>query len=184
MRRNGEVTPMSREMSFSLPVFSSVNSLLLCALFLLWLPWHFFLLSSLLYFPSASVSPCPATAKTPFPNPSPLYILPALSKAFCTQPMSPFHPQLRFCHSLTLLFLIHLCSFSGLVFIVQLLEVLALVSPVVRVPPLHVSTYIVIPVHADRYSVCKYSCRAVYEIYCMYIRDSKPELINLSLGIR
>lgn len=59
------------------------------------------------------------------------------------------HPYSLFFHCLTLLFLTHVCTFLGLVFIVQLLVVLVLVYPLVKVPLSHV--YLHPSVHMDRY---------------------------------
>lgn len=174
---------MSREMSFSLPIFHQ------------WIPFCY-LLFSFSGFPGTSLCSAPfCTSLLPlFPHvllqPKHLFqtLLPYISflpfqRLSAHSQRLPFTPNSLHCHSLTLLFLKPFVLFSWT----------CLHGPAVRgscsgVPcrqgPTVTCVHTFIYTCACRQVECMYFCHAVYEMYCMYISDSRLELINPSLGIR
>lgn len=102
--------------------------------------------------------------------------------ASCLFPGSLTHNQcLPF--PFTFLFLTHLWSFCGFIFLVQKSEVLALVFCTASVPPLHVNVYLFICTHWQWYKLYIHMCVCIY----MCTQCSKSELVNLvkrqSLGV-
>lgn len=146
-------------MSSSLPIFSQMNSLLMFVILLLWLPWHLFMFNSfctslLPLFPHVLLQP-----KALFQTPSPYISFLPFHRLSVHNQHLPYLLFLFLSHFLT-----HLCSFPGLVFIVQLLEVLAFVFPIARAL-LYTYTYTSIYVHTERYNVYKYVCHDIFYIY-------------------
>lgn len=135
---------MSREgnMSSSLPIFQSVNSLLMFVIFLL---WHFIMFSSfctflLPLFPHVLLQPKALSKPFFLTYPSCLFLGSLTYNQCFNFPLTPFK-------SFTLLFLTHLWVFCGLYFLVQKSEVLALVFCITSVLLLNAYVYLFICTH-------------------------------------